>query len=211
MKDLYKLLVLTILLNLSYSSYAQNVSINRDGSAPDGSAMLDIAATDAGILIPRMTEAQKNAISSPANGLLIYQTNATPGFRYYNGTIWVPMVSRFTQDISFGQKDRDHYELDKSVYTTYGYVLFRGTSIVGVPTKMTAVAYSDGGEAFSIRVRDTTNSTNIVTRAGLTNTSSAIIDLGTISNLPSGEAIFAIQGKKDAGDKGRLQSISILY
>jgi hypothetical protein len=35
-----------------------------------------------------MTLAQRNAIATPATGLLIYQTNNTPGFYYYNGTAW---------------------------------------------------------------------------------------------------------------------------
>ena len=66
--------------------FAQNVGINTNGSAPDGSAMLDVSSTSGGILIPRMTEAQKNAIASPAEGLLIYQTDGTPGFYYRNGS-----------------------------------------------------------------------------------------------------------------------------
>ena len=66
--------------------FAQNVGINTDGSAPHNSAMLDVKSTSGGILIPRMTEAQKNAIASPAEGLMIYQTDGTSGFYYRNGS-----------------------------------------------------------------------------------------------------------------------------
>ncbi len=52
--------------------------------SPDPSAILDINSTK-GVLLPRVTETQKNAIASPANGLLVYQTNGTPGFYFYNG------------------------------------------------------------------------------------------------------------------------------
>ncbi|WP_329805619.1 tail fiber domain-containing protein [Flavobacterium facile] len=45
------------------------------------------------MLIPRMTQAQRNLIGSPANGLLIYQTDATPGFYYFNGAIWTTFTS----------------------------------------------------------------------------------------------------------------------
>jgi len=76
------------LLIFSTISFAQNVGINSDGSTPHGSAMLDIKSTEGGILIPRMTEAQKNDISSPATGLMVYQTDETPGFYYYNGSAW---------------------------------------------------------------------------------------------------------------------------
>jgi len=71
--------------------YAQSVSINTDGSVPDASAMLDIKSTTSGILIPRMTEAQRGGINTTGTptGVLIYQTDgAVPGFYYYNGTAW---------------------------------------------------------------------------------------------------------------------------
>ncbi len=60
------------------------VSINTTGVAADPSAMLDVSSTDAGILIPRMTKTQRNAILAPAEGLLIYQTDDTIGFWYYS-------------------------------------------------------------------------------------------------------------------------------
>jgi hypothetical protein len=68
--------------------YAQNAAINSDGSAAHSSAILDVKATDKGVLVPRMTQAQRNAIATPATGLLIYQTDATAGFYYYNGSAW---------------------------------------------------------------------------------------------------------------------------
>ncbi|MGM0649580.1 MAG: hypothetical protein ACQES1_03620 [Bacteroidota bacterium] len=66
------------------TSYAQNVGINTN--SPDESAMLDIVANDAGILIPRLTQQQRDDIGSPATGLMIYQTDSTPGFYYNQGT-----------------------------------------------------------------------------------------------------------------------------
>jgi hypothetical protein len=74
---------------MAFQLNAQNVAINTDGSTPDNSAMLDIKSTDKGLLIPRM--AQANRPATPATGLLIYQTDNTPGFYYYNGTAWVQM------------------------------------------------------------------------------------------------------------------------
>ncbi|MAN59940.1 MAG: hypothetical protein CMC08_08925 [Flavobacteriaceae bacterium] len=43
---------------------------------PDPSSILDIATTDKGLLIPRLTTAQRDAIANPANGLMIYNTDA---------------------------------------------------------------------------------------------------------------------------------------
>lgn len=58
-------------------SFAQNVGINGTGALPDGSAMLDVSSTTKGFLTPRMTLAERNAIATPATGLLIYQTDNT--------------------------------------------------------------------------------------------------------------------------------------
>ena len=87
-----------ILLAVSFASFvqqaiSQNVGINSTGAAPNASAMLDIVSTSSGLLVPRMTSAQKIAIASPATGLLVYQTDAGTqgiGFYFYNGIAWVP-------------------------------------------------------------------------------------------------------------------------
>ena len=71
----------------SQSNIQQSTSINADGTAPAASAMLDVSATDKGMLVPRMTTAQRTAIVSPATGLLVYDTN-TNGFYFFNGTAW---------------------------------------------------------------------------------------------------------------------------
>ena len=88
MKNLLLLIIAVTLLNVS--AYSQ-VAINSDGSLPDNSAMLDIKSTAKGMLIPRMTQTQRNAITSPANGLMIYQTDNSPGFYYNSGTSGSPV------------------------------------------------------------------------------------------------------------------------
>src|SRR5690606_37276552 len=44
-----------------------------------------------GILIPRMSEAQRDAIATPATGLLIFQTDGSEGFYYFDGTNWISL------------------------------------------------------------------------------------------------------------------------
>ncbi len=78
-------------LLISASAFAQNVGINSDGTAPDASAMLDVKSTTKGFLAPRMTAAQRGEITSPAAGLLVYQTDATAGYYYYNGSSWTQL------------------------------------------------------------------------------------------------------------------------
>ena len=66
-------------------------------TSPDSSSVLDITATDAGLLVPRMTETQRDEITSPATGLIIYQTDATTGFYFYNSTAWTKLDGEVTQ------------------------------------------------------------------------------------------------------------------
>lgn len=73
-------LLFIFLLTFGFNNIFAQVSINTDGSSPDGSAMLDIKSSDKGILIPRMTKTERDAIASPAMGLMIYQTDNTAGY-----------------------------------------------------------------------------------------------------------------------------------
>ncbi len=82
--------MIMLLSVFSLRGYSQGVAINSSGAEPDPSSMLDISATDKGILIPRMTMAERNAISSPQTGLLVFQTDNTPGFYYNAGTPAAP-------------------------------------------------------------------------------------------------------------------------
>lgn len=63
------------------------VSINNTSAVAHGSAIMDMTSTTKGILIPRMTSAQRTAIPTPATGLLVYDTNLN-AFMFFNGTDW---------------------------------------------------------------------------------------------------------------------------
>jgi trimeric autotransporter adhesin len=62
------------------------MAINTDGSLPDNSAMLEVKSSSKGLLIPSMTIAQRNAVPAPANGLMVFQTDNSPGFYYNSGS-----------------------------------------------------------------------------------------------------------------------------
>lgn len=66
-------------------SSAGNVGIGT--STPDSSAILDLTSTTKGLLTPRMTTTQRNAIASPAVGLIVYDTTLLSLYQY-NGTAW---------------------------------------------------------------------------------------------------------------------------
>ena len=86
----------TMMLLLNSSMLFAQVAINTTGTNPDPTAMLDISSTTKGLLIPRMTQAQRTAINAPAAGLLVYQTDNTAGYYYYNGANWVSVESAGT-------------------------------------------------------------------------------------------------------------------
>ncbi|HEY6503351.1 MAG TPA: hypothetical protein VIZ28_05195 [Chitinophagaceae bacterium] len=73
---------------LTYT-FSQNVGIGT--TTPNSSAQLDVQSTTKGMLPPRMTSAQRNAIVTPANGLLVYDTDQ--GLLYmYSSNKWCPMT-----------------------------------------------------------------------------------------------------------------------
>lgn len=93
-------LTLFFFLSVCLTLSAQNTQIDNDKGCincptgvPDASAVLDIQSTDKGVLVPRMTTAQRMAIASPATGLLVFD-NTTAGFWFYDGAAW--------QDLSTG-------------------------------------------------------------------------------------------------------------
>jgi len=82
------MIIFVCVLLISTNSLAQGVAINSTGSAADNSSMLDVASTSKGMLIPRMTKTQRNDISSPIEGLMIYQTDSTSGYYFFDGASW---------------------------------------------------------------------------------------------------------------------------
>ena len=80
-----KKITLIALMLFTALGYAQ-VGINTN--TPDASSALEIESTTGGILIPRLTETQRDDISAPATGLMIYQTNGTSGFYFWDGAAW---------------------------------------------------------------------------------------------------------------------------
>ncbi len=81
-----KLLFLSgIMLLGTKNSNAQSVGIGT--TTPDNTAVLDIVSNNKGVLIPRLTTAQRDAILAPANGLMIYNSSEK-GFNFFNGTKW---------------------------------------------------------------------------------------------------------------------------
>ena len=121
------------------------VSISSDNSAPDNSAMLDVKSTSRGILIPRLTTEQRDALVNPATGLMIFNIslksydfftgsqwqsiNSAPDegssigdMLVWNGTRWQPMTFKTYYADRDGDGQGDHFSAITGLSAPYGYV-----------------------------------------------------------------------------------------
>lgn len=99
MKQFSKISLFAALLLATSSLYAQTdgtivTGINNHAQTRDASAVLEAFSDNQGFLTPRLTLLQRNGIASPATGLLIFQTDNTPGYYYNSGTPGSPVWER---------------------------------------------------------------------------------------------------------------------
>src|SRR5215471_2100633 len=99
MKKTFLLMSLSVLGIIN--AHAQNIfpatgAAGIGTTTPQASSLLEIKSTSKGLLISRMTKTQRDSIASPATGLLIYQTNSSPGFYFFNGNAWVAISPKGT-------------------------------------------------------------------------------------------------------------------
>ncbi|MEO1415037.1 MAG: SBBP repeat-containing protein [Bacteroidota bacterium] len=136
----YYLILLISLLSLS-SLFAQSdgISINATGSDPDPSAMLDVQSSDKGMLMPRMTKAERDAIVNPAAGLMIYNLNDSC-FNYYTGESWIKDCGRrellepTTNSFGGGNSDQGNAVTVDDMGNRYVTGVFSGTTTFGNTT-----------------------------------------------------------------------------
>jgi uncharacterized protein (TIGR02145 family) len=114
MKNAGKLLfVLSVVLGIAISSKAQNVGINSTGNVPNSSAMLDVSATNKGLLIPNVEltgTTNAGPITSPAVSLLVYNIattgDVTPGFYYNSGSTGFPVWTKLLTNVADGSETK---------------------------------------------------------------------------------------------------------
>lgn len=136
-----------ILLCGSY--YYGTAQVGIGTTTPDASSILHVESSDKGVLVPRLTTAQRNGITTPANGLLVFNTT-TNRLEYNSGTtgtpVWSPLISN---PVSADANNIISSGTDSGAYlgtTTYiGKFIISSTgtqTITGLPFRPTAIKFS---------------------------------------------------------------------
>jgi len=135
--------VLTIYMN------AQNVGINTD--TPDASALLELNSTTQGFLPPRLSTVERDAITSPAEGLIIYNSTEQC-INYYNGTIWLSLcgnvsetgvtIDTHPQDISVCELDNGSFSVVSAEGISFQWQVNTGTGWQDITSPSTDPVYS---------------------------------------------------------------------
>jgi len=95
MKNIIILILVLVFANISDFINAQGVTVTDEASyTPDSSAILDVNSTSRGLLPPRMTTEERDAIINPVEGLMIFNTNSIM-LELYDGISWGSVTGKF--------------------------------------------------------------------------------------------------------------------
>ena len=136
-KLLLGMAIVTAFTLYSQMAFSQGMSVNGTGAAAAASAMLDVASTNKGILIPRMTASQISSIGSPVTGLLVFQTDGVAGFYYYNGSAWVTINTATAGGDLTGSYPNPTLATSGVTAGTYGSATQVGSFIVDAKGRLT--------------------------------------------------------------------------
>lgn len=75
-----------------FSAAGASIAVGQGATPADASAIVEITSDDRGFLFPRMTEANRLGIASPATGLMVYQTDNREGIYIYKSFGWVQVI-----------------------------------------------------------------------------------------------------------------------
>ena len=141
---------------------------------PSNTAVLELSASDKGVLFPRLTSVQRAAISSPADGLYVFDTNTNSLWVYKSG-VWINTTAEATLgDVKSGFQSADHsgwIKLDGRALTTLSTAQQAAAAALGftvsLPNANTAYLVQNGASIGSVSGANTV----ALTQANLPNVS----------------------------------------
>ncbi len=209
--------ILFFMTLITYQGMAQNVGINEDGSDADASAILDVKSTTKGMLIPRMTEAQRTAIASPATGLLVYQTDGEEGFWFKESGGWVPLNSEAKEMEFLTTSSTDNFNITTNTATEIASLAITETGTVDahITGSVTIEISGDGTGRYEVSIRRGAIDGPIIGQKGWwrppssTSLQAITIPVSAIDTDVAGPVTYYLVARKfDAGAKDALIFIS---
>jgi hypothetical protein len=168
-----------ILITLSLTTYGQNVGIGT--SSPN--ALLDVSATNNGILIPRVAltgTGSASPLTSPTTSTLVYNTatvsNVTPGFYYWNGSAWVRVIDNNSLT---GATTVSNTSSANTLSTTVNGVTGTGVNIIN------SNALSMSGNTLSSTINSTAPSTQSLSGLSLSGDVTGTLAGSTVGKIQS--------------------------
>lgn len=118
-------------------------------------------------------------------------------------------ITTHPQSFSFTRNNNEY--LQENGTAVVAKIMYAGSDVLGVPTKIIANCWNDGGTSVDITIIDATNSDNVIATLNITSSSEEnIADLGTLSNIPTGNAVFEVEITLNGGGMGDEAKISSL-
>jgi hypothetical protein len=178
------------------------------------------------LILPNVNTAQRDAIVSPEEGYLIYNTD-TSLFNYYDGVQWVSISSPGNIDpgdvgggassmvISFASGSTKHVETTSGTYANLAHFIYAGSVEVGAITNFNVNVWITGNGSCDVRLINKANGDVLCELLGVTSQDEFNIqDMGSITNLPTTRTVIEIQARKTTGggaSKLRIGSLEIGY
>ncbi len=153
MKNTFSI-VFTVIVLAVYTDglYSQNIAITDDNAyTAQSSAMLDVKSLTKGLLVPRLTSAQRNAISLPATGLLVFDTNENI-FYYYTGSTWsnLSVGQLWTKNGNYVYLSNTDDNVGIGVTAPDNKLLVKADASTGVDESIFAVLNNAGDTVFAV-------------------------------------------------------------
>lgn len=131
------------------------------------------------------------------------------------GVKWANAPGTTLIDVMFGGDTTASFTSTSTSYVQAGVFRFGGTTALGTPTNIRAIGAKDASPtSWDVRIFDLTNALEIAEATGNTGTVAELVDMGALSNLSAGEAMWEVQLKRTGGTGGseiHVHSISVVF
>jgi uncharacterized protein (TIGR02145 family) len=208
MKKFFCTLFLAVLL-FNNLSIAQGVSVSENAAEPHESAIMDISSTNKGLLLPRMTTAERNAIVNPAESLLIFNTD-TKCFETFVYGVWQNFWCASVP--CFSSTEATSINGTLNICTSGSTTLSINGGSLGTGAVWRWYSSTCGGvaegEGISLLVSPLVNTTYFVRAEGDCDTTNCVQATVTIISEPVAPVADAASGITAAGFTANWQSVS---